>query len=1803
MPSMNKIRGGRRWLSKSSIEAQRQSDMATTSDSDFEYLDCDWDYDGDGEAFSVFKTMHSGYYGTPACFSTICVNDSWNEIPVDIKKSAGHLMRLHTYWLPLLLRNDTMNETFNWATSVGVVNAHDPTIVNLKTLRKIETLEAILRAMEIGSFSKEQMSHLIVISASFSELLPEALEEALLWLELTGEPEIEARVLKLGHKRTCYAALCYIFRNFALYVYYMGTNMGRMIDLMRTKPPEHLLAESDVIKKQGNDLFQEEKYEEAAAAYSKAIKYFPENHIIFGNRALCYIRCKKYTEAAADGKRATLIEPLWPKGHYRYCEALFLLGEVQWALGANISAQNLCKHGREGVKDLEQQHQKFVSETKGSEGSSKNNQSAAGTPKKNPNAAGHPKKEKSKAGPPKKDQNAARLSKKDQSTAEPPKKSQNSTKLEVTTKSSKTKATNKSNVAGTQEPSGEGDGNGSNNNKSNGVFKVNKLQVTSQAQHSWKTPLNVAGAKMTKQSQPVVKEKTAVKTAPAATKELPNTPKEKSKSSKNQPEQADPPEATDRAALIIERLRVPIQDAHSSLTSQCSYNSERAFRQALALLDTNPPEEIGMSALDMQLLLYGRVSALTQIGKPEGLAEARRLLEKIESYEERLFQCLVCYAYGKIYLKENRFAVALKHFQDSMQMVRNRVTPGKLTWPLTKEVVKETELNHFKKILDDSIYLCKFPPRPDSTCRHVNCLCPSKNMYITDPDFKGFVQLKCSHKCLIEYHNACWKTLKPLYLEGKEKPCLTPDCSGIIDSIQIIDPTGQMKCKILLSNQKAEIPKKPKVKQKLSGVKKLKEKSHFKRENNNKQTLEKKPTISNEVLLEKNNTVECAQQNAWLLYRDRVLLQIRDKMQLLRQEKGLTVSAVSAGLGPWLELDSGRGNHLASKMLNWEQEHLETLDQVVELLLERKNRVWARVFIQLLSSTLDVNVELSCWAGRLNDADLKAAKSFVERNADSLYELDLTPVLNFAPLKEIISESPPPGPNLISSHGLTKYVKQPSPHEMRLFIWTLEEHRDIYVSCNILLDEYFDMMDGHCSVLKKSDSQNSFPASVKSRARKKMKNKGLQVWSWPRNNVAADEWDQEDPIYFPDPNDPFSTPSHLRKQLFEFEEQYNSTRHTRDFKKSLDNNPDPTEKDLYNYFAQILDQHGPLLANDPLLLGEVENFPPVAKAKLQKAGSLERFLLQSLRFIKIGSSFGLAKHAVALQDAAHVDHPQPLPVFSSTQNATSILNNVDTSITFHMDQHPPPVTKAPVNQAGSNKISPNYFKSLDLYTSEVEEPWETYSCTSGLSSTRPEEVILKKHAEVQTYQAIKDCVAVNTEPWEPYESLQGDKKVKSNKEMEEQMSKMANYRKEVDQKHKETLMSLEKDIQEISTNIQVTNKELALFQQKLEEEVKKDQKEKKANQEVLKTLKMEMEKLVEEQRSLTEGIRANKASYEEELNKFLELSNQSEAEKMSLEDEIKRCKNSVAAATRKSHTAQLSMLKSKWEQRSYGLRVQLADAKSLLVKLNENVQRFPPLEASGQNVRAKVRELEQKITAAETQYKVQVEELESGQRVKDILGTNQSDPQLSLLSSGMTSLSVAPAPSPQSIVPSVSASPVKTRKSARSTQAGNTVFEKAMERLATIFPDYTRSDLMRFLKHLRSSNGDNLINMSLQDVVSGVSHLILDQQEAVTPGAKSKTTGVGGMATPLPVDPRPVWQKLAYQRPLSSSALNLEDPCIICHEEMSECDRCVLECRHTFHKQCITSWLKTKSTCPTCRKHSLLLDDFPALPSRRRQAQ
>lgn len=57
-----------------------------------------------------------------------------------------------------------------------------------------------------------------------------------------------------------------------------------------------------------------------------------------------------------------------------------------------------------------------------------------------------------------------------------------------------------------------------------------------------------------------------------------------------------------------------------------------------------------------------------------------------------------CTSLGKLmfFLHPCRFPLALEQFSDSMQMVKKKITPGKLTWPTTKVIVEETKLDYFK---------------------------------------------------------------------------------------------------------------------------------------------------------------------------------------------------------------------------------------------------------------------------------------------------------------------------------------------------------------------------------------------------------------------------------------------------------------------------------------------------------------------------------------------------------------------------------------------------------------------------------------------------------------------------------------------------------------------------------------------------------------------------------------------------------------------------------------------------------------------------------------------------------------------------------------------------------------------------------------------------------------------------------------------------------------------------------------------------------------------------------------------------
>lgn len=98
-------------------------------------------------------------------------------------------------------------------------------------------------------------------------------------------------------------------------------------------------------------------------------------------------------------------------------------------------------------------------------------------------------------------------------------------------------------------------------------------------------------------------------------------------------------------------------------------------------------------------------------------------------------------------------------------------------------------------------------------------------------------------------------------------------------------------------------------------------------------------------------------------YGDSVLYQL-DKNRDLFNDESHNISSILVCLRPWMKLDEDKGHENA---LNGGVEP-QVLRELVDLLLARKNRVWARIFLHNLSDCQDVKPKVSEWAQQLDNA-------------------------------------------------------------------------------------------------------------------------------------------------------------------------------------------------------------------------------------------------------------------------------------------------------------------------------------------------------------------------------------------------------------------------------------------------------------------------------------------------------------------------------------------------------------------------------------------------------------------------------------------------------------------------------------------------------------------------------------------------------------------------------------------------------------------------------------------------------------------
>ncbi|XP_025067841.1 E3 ubiquitin-protein ligase TTC3 isoform X4 [Alligator sinensis] len=1127
----------------------------------------------------------------------------WCSKPVEVLREYCDVVKKYIFW-PLLFRIDHMLSDWFVADNHLEYSGSHLCELSLKRLWHIEVLEDIVDLAKKVVNDPFFINGILRIGTRIENKVFDV-GDALDWVKYTGEFSVLEKLKKLGDY--CWPPLEVFFAECKNHITRVALEDCNLVEEFEAQSCENCKKESEFMKKRGNSEFSQRNWHYAIIFYTKAIEYC--------NRALCFLLTGEYKRALGDGKRAIILKPTWPKGHYRFCDALSLLGEHEQAMVANERAQELCKNSPEGLKDLIQQNTKLrkkIEENKGGKQSKHK-------PKK-------PHFERKDSGCSKPNlftsQDPKEMHKEKRTTQSDSKDQSCNLKRDIKVSTDTLSKENNSEL-----PSGQ-------NHQNKGKPK-NKTSDSEKAREHLNLKIDSKN----------IQDKfcSAVR-------------------------QVDP-------TMLPEMLKSLVCDGYKALMDQRCRSAEQAFSQLMNILDPSELKKLNLAVIDYVVIIYGHATALLGIGQPEELAKAEDEFNKIiEQYQKERFNCLAHYGIGKVYFRQNRFSDALDQFLKSQTMVNRKIVPGVLTWPTTSVVIQETRPEMLQLMLKDYIEECKFPPAPDAVCRYQECSGHSKiQIYFTDPDFKGFIRLTCCQQCKVEFHIGCWKKLKTtVYNDRNDKDflqelCFTPDCSGLISKIVIFSSSGLVKCEFEEKITKTKDPPKTSIKQKCSSCRKLKIKQdkklrrkYVKEEtlNSVKERVEENQKENSESKRDhKGHVPEC------LFAGDRVLQYIIQNAEQIKTGVCDTSKLLSELLSWWIiSKEDYAACSINSSLSN------EVMEQFISNLIQEKNRVKTRIFIHVLSEFEEVDPKLHEWAKHLNNFGLKAAEKFFSSFGHLVEKLDLSFITGLwnekygRKLGCVVTST--------EDEEILDCFHEASLEEARCVIWLLEDNREKFPSLHHALDVFFDIMDDPCVIIKKQENEDisTNGIKVKNKNKKKKSKESKQTILVLSGGVGA-LTHEEDAIFaeentfsvgsaptettafqamvtphlsttqyvsFMNPYEPFIIPEYLRDQVEEFEDLHDSISDSDDYQRFLDNNPDPTCESLYDYFSQILEEHGPMEIDDKLLVGEYEHFPEEARKIVENAGGLKPFLLRSAHFVLMDNCIGLMKHAILLKENADI---------------------------------------------------------------------------------------------------------------------------------------------------------------------------------------------------------------------------------------------------------------------------------------------------------------------------------------------------------------------------------------------------------------------------------------------------------------------------------------------------------------------------------------------------------------------------------------
>ncbi|NXI65542.1 TTC3 ligase, partial [Anseranas semipalmata] len=1092
----------------------------------------------------------------------------WCSQPVDMLREYCNVIKIRIFW-PLLFNVESNSLVADWSSQI--LDRNWKRLCDLEVLEDL--VDLIKKVVNVPPF----IGGILRIGSRIENGVFDV-GDALDWVRYTGDVGILQKLEKLGDFGWIYLEI--FFAECKRYITKVALEDCNLVEEFRAVTCENCKKNSESMKQKGNEEFSRGNFDCAILSYTKAIEFCPANHLLYGNRALCLILTRQYKRALADGKRATILKPNWPKGHYHFCKALSLLGEHEMALEANERAQELCKNILDGLKDLIQQNDKLKKTLEEINGKVKVRCKGKG-----------------------KERNFMPLY------------------LILTLLSFfiivfvcmyyffehvyisvkylcllLMEISSKSNATSTN------------------ILKC----LWGQSHQNKERPKNKPGdSEKTRDHLDLKIESKTIQDKLLCTVQQVDT------------------------AMLLEEVKSLVRDGYMALMDQQCRSAEQAFSQLLSILNPSELKQLNLRIINYVVIIYGHATALLGIGQPEALAKAEDQFNKIiEQYQEERFDCLAYYGIGKVYLRQNRFSDALDQFMKSQTMVNRKIVPGVLTWPTTSQVIEETRKENLQLFLKNCIEECKFPPEPDAICRYQQCHGHSKiQIFFTDPDFKGFIRTTCCQQCRVEFHISCWKKLKTTnYSDKNDKDflqdvCFTPDCTGLISKIVIFSSSGLVKCEFEQKITKTKEPPRANIKQKCSRKLKMKQEKKIRRKhaqedalNSAKQKIEEKQ-MANEPsqyrdhsgyvqgLYAGDRVLQRIIQNA-----EQIKTAVRDASKLLKE------------LLSWFVINE---EDYTSYCKTSSMSHA-VMEQLISYLIREKNRVKTRGFIHVLSELEDVDPKLQKWMKHLNNLGLTATENFILQYGQFLKELD------FSILTTLWNEKYGSKFDYVTTSSEDKeildYFLQPPLEKARCFIWLLEVNRENFPSLHQALDEFFDKTDDPTIILKKQGNEDILTNGIKVKNKNRKKNskdsRSILVLSSGVSTAPREEekiFVEENTLDFAYFYEPCIIPEYLRGQQEEFEAVYDIS-NSNSYQSLLDDNPDQTCESLYDYFSQVLEEHGPMELNNKLLVGEYEHFPEVARKIVEDEGGLKSFLLKSHRFIMVDNIISLTKHEALIKE-------------------------------------------------------------------------------------------------------------------------------------------------------------------------------------------------------------------------------------------------------------------------------------------------------------------------------------------------------------------------------------------------------------------------------------------------------------------------------------------------------------------------------------------------------------------------------------------